>query len=301
MKILEQLNPKNTVSFNRPIAHALGLNEALIYSSLISKQTYYSQRGMLDSEGWFYSTVADLQESTTLTKRQQSAAIKSLISAGLVECRICGMPARRYFRVLDEEELLEGLLEQGEAVMEELNPIAQKQVGNVTPCGDKNAPQEVTKGDDKPEQNVTDIYNPNIKKSEVVNPDPSIHHCADMNEENDKRSDYLEIIRDNIGFEGFADSQKAAELVEIMVDVICSNKDHVRVNGEDIPHEVVKSRFLKLGPEHISYVLAALNKNTSAVRNIRSYLITALYNSYATIDSYYTALVNHDMYGNRQY
>ncbi len=82
MKILERLNPNNTVSFNRPIAHALGLAAALVYSALIKKQVYYEQREMLDSEGFFYSTIADLEESTSLSKRQQSGAIKALTDAG---------------------------------------------------------------------------------------------------------------------------------------------------------------------------------------------------------------------------
>lgn len=64
-----------------------------------------------------------------------------------------------------------------------------------------------------------------------------------------------------------------------------------------MPHEVVKSRFLKLDSSHIDYVLTSLKKNTSEVRNIRAYLITALYNAPTTIDGYYTAWVNHDMYG----
>ena len=82
-----------------------------------------------------------------------------------------------------------------------------------------------------------------------------------------------------------------------MLDVVCSAKKYVRVNGEYLPHEVVKSRFLKLNSEHIDYVLDSLNKNTTKVRNIRSYIITALYNAPSTIYGYYTALVNHDMYG----
>ncbi len=86
MKILERLNPNNTVSFNRPIAHALGLGAAVVYSALIAKQVYYEQREMLDSEGFFYSTIADLEESTSLSKRQQSSAINALVEAGLVEC-----------------------------------------------------------------------------------------------------------------------------------------------------------------------------------------------------------------------
>lgn len=64
-----------------------------------------------------------------------------------------------------------------------------------------------------------------------------------------------------------------------------------------MPREVVKSRFLKLDSSHIDYVLTALKRNTSEVRNIRAYLITALYNAPTTIDSYYTAWVNHDMNG----
>ena len=78
-EIFKLLNPDNTVMINRPLAHALGTNEAIIYSALISKQVYYGQRDMLDAEGYFYSTIADLQESTGLTRYQQDTAIMNLI------------------------------------------------------------------------------------------------------------------------------------------------------------------------------------------------------------------------------
>ena len=71
----------------------------------------------------------------------------------------------------------------------------------------------------------------------------------------------------------------------------------IRINGEDMPQQVVKSRFLKLNSSHIEYVLEAMNKNPSDIRNIRAYLLTALYNASLTIDNYYSALVNHDFYG----
>lgn len=83
-----------------------------------------------------------------------------------------------------------------------------------------------------------------------------------------------------------------------MLDVVCSSKSTIRVHGEDLPHEVVKSRYLKLNHEHIDYVLLSLKRNTSDVHNIRAYLITALYNAPTTMDAFFTALVNHDMYGN---
>lgn len=123
----------------------------------------------------------------------------------------------------------------------------------------------------------------------------------------DERANYREIIREHIEYDYFVanknnrflkiDLPKIDELIEIMVDVICSNRETVRVNGEDMPQEVVKKRFLELNQEHIEYVVDALKANTSAVRNIRAYLITTLYNSPVTMDSFYTSMVQHDMYG----
>ena len=104
-------------------------------------------------------------------------------------------------------------------------------------------------------------------------------------------SAYAQIVWDNTDYEllieqnpGKADTIN--ELISIMVDAICSTRPTIRVNGEDIPHDVVKSTFLKLNSSHIEYVLEAMDNNTSDVRNIRSYLITALYNSRLTLNSY---------------
>ena len=307
MKILERLNPTNTGSYNRPIAHALGLGAAVVYAALINKQVYYEQHNMLDEDGFFYSTIADLEESTTLTKRQQRAAIKVLIDKGLIKRKRCGMPAKRYFRVLDDTELIDDLLKRGDAIMDELNPIAQK-FENVTSCSDKNVQQEVTNCNIKLAQNVPYTINHNINKSKENSPNQSIQSGGDRIDmmdnstgivSADERSDYLELIRENIEYDCFEEKEqeKVDELVEIMVDVVCSTKETIRVNKEDVPHGVVKSRFLKLTYEHIDYVLLALKRNTSDVKNIRAFLITTLYNAPTTKDAYFTALVNHDMYG----
>lgn len=303
-ELFKLLNPDNTVTINRPLAHALGTNEAIIYSALIAKQAFYEQREMLDSEGWFYSTVNDLEESTALTKRQQSYSIKALVVAGLIESEKRGMPARRCFRVLENVELLKSYIEKGAAKMFELNPIAQKSGENVSASGNKTARQAETNSSDKSEQNVAYTYNPN-NKSKIKNPNQSIFpdwidridnstkgYCS-----SEERAEYLQLIRDNIEYDYQAEKEKVDELVEIMLDVICSANKTVRVNGEDMPQEVVKSRFLKLNGSHIDYVLTSLKRNTTDVRNIRAYLITALYNAPTTIDSYYTAWVNHDMCG----
>lgn len=78
--IIELLNPNNTISAHRMLAHSMGMTETIIYSALISKQTYYNSKGMLMEGGWFYSTICDLQESTTYGIKAKRTAISHLIN-----------------------------------------------------------------------------------------------------------------------------------------------------------------------------------------------------------------------------
>ena len=93
------------------------------------------------------------------------------------------------------------------------------------------------------------------------------------------------------------DRDRLDELVELMVDTVCSNREMIRIAGDDYLAEVVKSRFLKIDSSHIEYVLERMRENTTYVRNIKKYLLAALYNAPVTMDSYYTSLVSHDLYG----
>ena len=113
----------------------------------------------------------------------------------------------------------------------------------------------------------------------------------------EERSAYAQIVRDNTDYEFLIEQNPGRsdiinELISIMVDAICSTKPTIRVNGEDVPRDVVKSTFLKLNGSHIEYVLEAIDNNTS---DVRSYLITALYNSRLTLNSYWQSRVNHNM------
>ena len=118
------LNPDNTISFNRPLAHAIGLSETIIYGALVAKWYYYSEREMLDDDGWFYSTVPDLQESTSLSKKQQKRCIKALVDLNLIKCETRGMPARRCFYLIDDFEKILSLIEMGKSISEEIKPAA---------------------------------------------------------------------------------------------------------------------------------------------------------------------------------
>lgn len=114
---------------------------------------------------------------------------------------------------------------------------------------------------------------------------------------------YREIIKDNICYDYLLsdlpyDHDRLEEILELLVETVCSTKKYIRVAGSDYPAEVVRSRLLKLDMEHIKFVFDCLKENTTKIRNIKQYLLTTLYNAPTTIGSYYSALVQHDMYGN---
>ena len=90
--IYQLLNPDNTISLNRPLAHAVGLMETVVYSALIAKWQYYSDRGKLDPDGWFYSTIADLEVAPPCQTNSRNAALRfwrsaDLSSAPRAECQ----------------------------------------------------------------------------------------------------------------------------------------------------------------------------------------------------------------------
>jgi len=111
-----------------------------------------------------------------------------------------------------------------------------------------------------------------------------------------------DMIRENIDYPGFLkdrpwDADQLDEMVELMVEAVCSPKETLRVAGSDFPQAVVKSRLLKLDGEHIRFVFDCLRENTTQVRNMKQYLLTVLYNAPATIENHYAAQVNHDLFG----
>lgn len=113
---------------------------------------------------------------------------------------------------------------------------------------------------------------------------------------------YREMILENIEYDLLKKqvdpyTEDLDEIVELMVETVCSNRESTRVAGSDFPHEVVKSRLLKLNSEHISFVMQCMRENTTKIRNMKQYLLTALFNAPTTISNYYTSLVNHDLYG----
>ena len=113
---------------------------------------------------------------------------------------------------------------------------------------------------------------------------------------------YRELILENIDYDILAgdphvDREQLDEIVALVQETVCSTSSRIRVAGNDYPAEVVRSKLLKLNSEHIRFVTDCLKQNTTRIRNIRQYLLTALFNAPSTMNSYYAALVAHDMAG----
>ena len=142
------------------------------------------------------------------------------------------------------------------------------------------------------------ILSPNLSplREETAEPERKGTEAADA------YSVYEEIIKDNIEYEHFIkhtniDRERLDEIVSLILETVCTKRKTIRIAGDDYPAELVKAKFMKLNSSHIEFVFDCMKENTTKIRNIKQYLKAVLFNAPNTIDSYYTALVNHDMYG----
>ena len=118
-------------------------------------------------------------------------------------------------------------------------------------------------------------------------------------EAKDAFESYRKLILENIDYDILAgdphvDREQLDEITQLVQETVCSTRDRIRVGGNDYPAEIVRAKMLKLTGEHIHFVMDCLRKNTTQIRNIRQYLLTALFHAPSTMNSYYTALVAHD-------
>ena len=161
-----------------------------------------------------------------------------------------------------------------------------------------------------PHQLNTNISNTDLLSMEVSNPYQSNQYPANKEPQQKKmgydsiRCDSVEKVRElvlkNLEYEYIKDHHdrgRLDEIVELMVETLCSTKDTINVSGDDYPAQLVKEKLLRINSLHIDYVFECLKKTTTYIRNIKRYLLTTLFNAPSTIDNYYSALVNHDFKG----
>lgn len=164
-----------------------------------------------------------------------------------------------------------------------------------------------------PHQLSTNILNTNslntdLLNTEVLNPYPSNPYQSNKESQEkkmrydgigyDSLAEIKEMVLKNIEYEYIKNNhnrERLDEIVDLMVETLCSTKATINVAGDDYPAQLVKEKLLRINCLHIDYVFECLDKTTTYIRNIRRYLLATLFNAPSTIDSYYSALVNHDL------
>ena len=178
------------------------------------------------------------------------------------------------------------------------NPV-QANPTLVTPVQEE--PAQLNKDRSSNEPSRTDLSSTEISNPIQSNPPTPAGARMGMDRMGARES-YRELILENIEYDFWKNSDRVDhemldEITELIVDTVCSARKVIRIAGDDYPAEVVKSRFMKLDSSHVQYVMDCMKDNTTYVRNIKKYLLAALYNAPTTINSYYSSLVQHDMYG----
>jgi len=150
----------------------------------------------------------------------------------------------------------------------------------------------------------TDLSSTHSIPIHSLNPLPLEQDTAEPERNGTGKSDaykiYEEIIKDNIEYDyllqdSSIDRDRLDEIVDLILETVCTARKTIRIAGDDYPAELVKAKFMKLNSSHIQFVFDCMRENTTKIRNIKQYLRAVLFNAPTTIDSYYTALVAHDM------
>ena len=167
---------------------------------------------------------------------------------------------------------------------------------------------------ENPHQLSTNILNTNKSNTDLLNmngtnPNQSNPHQSSRERQKPMRYDEIgcdsveevkEMVLKNLEYEYIKNEhnrERLDEIVDLMVETLCSTKETINVAGDDYPAKLVKEKLLRINSLHIDYVFECLGKTTTYIRNIKRYLLATLFNAPSTIDNYYSALVNHDLYG----
>lgn len=271
------------ILFTEEYFQSLSTDAKLLYGLLLDRMQLSLMNGWMDEEGkvFIYYTIDSIMQALSCGNKKAGNLLAELDDKrgiGLIT-RVrqgLGKPDRIYVHKCTLPEMSE----------RQLQRCRNDMSGSVNPtCPEMSERQANNTDKNQTEYSETDLI-------------PSASSERWMEERQAMKTYFQErCFFENLKAEHPHDSQMIEEIGELLVDICCSRQETVRIAGDDKPLQVVKSQFMKLDREHIEYVLSCFKENTTKVRNVKQYLLTSLYNAPLTIDSYYTALVHHDLYG----
>ena len=297
----------------------VSMEAKVLYGLMLDRMGLSVRSGWLDSEGrvYIYFTLEDALEALGCGKDKAVRLFKELDAAsgiGLIERRKQGQgrPARIYVKNFtlppEPEECTPAPAPEGPLAQTSGKPKSGLLVASAALTSEIPKPALLeSRSQDcgkaaaiKTDKNHTEVSD---TEPSIYPPAPTPHlgrRQRGAKVRLDQMDAYRALIHENIDYgDLLRDHPYAADLidgyVELMVEICCTQRETVRINQEDLPAAVVRSRFLKLNREHILYVMEAMQRNTKQVANIRGYILSALYNAPVTIGQYYTSQVSHDL------
>lgn len=274
-----------------PTYKTLSVSAKMLYALMLDRMSLSVRNRWMDEDGrvFIYFRMSEIMSALGCGHNKAIALYAELEKVGLIERKKQGMgrPAKIYVKNFIPKTGSQRTQKEVPAT-----PVSEYDDFPSAERNNKNYKNNTYISDTDPS-----IY---PEQPEVTEPENQPEQIDTM----DEMDEYRELLEENIDLEylrhnGHAEDDLLDEIMDLLTDTVTSKKPTIRIGGEDLPTEVVRSRLLKLDASHVEYVLDSLLQNTTKVRNIRAYLLTALYNAPTTLSSYYTALVNHDLYGDR--
>ncbi|MCD8336403.1 MAG: replication initiator protein A [Lachnospiraceae bacterium] len=267
--------------FTEPAFAGLSTEARLLYGLMLDRMQLSIRNGWMDEEGriYIYYKIDQIQDDLRCKNQKAQKLLSELDEIGLIRRKRQGMgnPSRIYVM-------------QFSAVLRE---VRSQKCENHTSENVKITPLEVWKShSNKTEKNKTEINETetiHLSGSETMGFD-GYDACREY---------FSEQLSLGCLLHDYPNERDILnEILELLVDTVCSSRETIRIGKEDKSAQVVKNQLMKLEMAHIQYVLRCLKENTTKIRNIRQYLLTALYNAPMTISSYYSTLARHNLYSN---
>jgi len=288
----------------------------LLYGLMLDRMSLSVKNGWLDEQNRVYIkySFSGIMEDLNCAREKASKLLKELEEIGLIwKVTQIGHASIIYVKnfvksVEDDTNMYDKQTSpKNEQVTEDLENPSRTST-DVEQVRKSNSFENLTSSGTENEQKAvreTNTNNNNSNNTDFNNTNQINRTSSEEVDEDamDKAIEYMEIIKENIDYDvlmsnkQWRDRDMFDELFQLICEVVCVPAKSVRIGGKDYPYSLVKNRFLKLNASHLEYVIGCMEKNTTKVANIKSYLITALYNAPSTMSHYYTAEVNHDMYG----
>lgn len=253
----------------------LSTDAKVLYGLFLNRVSLSKKNHWIDEQGrvFVYYTLENIQEDLHCANQKAMKLLKELERYGLIERIKQGLckPDRIYVKnfILHQQSLVRSNENHYSGVVKITGPESWKSLPSNT------------------EKNNTECSNTNSFLS---------GDGKGMDERERYRNYFihsleLDIVKADRPYAG----ERIDEILEIILDTICSKRKMIRIAGDDKPADVVKSQLMKLDYGHIEFVLDCMKENTTQIKNVKQYILTALYNAPLTINNYYSSLVQHDM------